>query len=132
MKKLADLKGGDMIFCVNFSGEKIYNADYVNINFYKKGDKDSLYTNFTTSHKTKPLGCSSALRDEDLNKHYFLSNIIDSFWFFTLKPKTWKEDLTAAMKKYELRETEKYKKQVDDKLTKIKKFIDYFDVNIYL
>lgn len=125
---LGYLEKGDLIFCIIFNGEKIWNVDYVNIYFNKKEDSGS-YTNFTSSHDTKPMGCSSALLDEDLHGHYFLSDFSSSFKFFTLKPNTWKKDLTTAMENYERRRKEYY---VDRKVNNIKSFIDTFDISSYL
>lgn len=89
----------DKIFCINFSGDKIYNIDYVNISFHKKDDENLIgWTNFSTSHGTKPLGCSSSLRDKNMSKHYFISEFSSSMYFFTLKPKNWEKDLNKSIK----------------------------------
>jgi len=126
-----NLEKGDLIFCIIFNGEKIHNIGYVNIKFSKEEDS-GLYTNFTSSHDKKPMGCSSVLRDEDLHEHHFLCNLTSSWRFFTLKPNIWKEDLIVAMEKYEKRKKEHYINEVDGKVSNIKTFIDTFDISSYL
>tara|TARA_R110000803_G_C11785883_1_gene297300 strand:+ start:80 stop:598 length:519 start_codon:yes stop_codon:yes gene_type:complete len=128
---LGHLEKDDLILCINFSGEKIYNIDYVNIRFGKKEDSGS-YTNFTASHDTNKIGCSSALSDEYLHEQYFLSDFTSSWYFFTLSPNTWKDDLVSAMKKYKNRKKEYYTNEVNSKVNNIKKFIDTFDISHYI
>ena len=96
---LCDLEKDDKIFCIHFIDLKIYDMDYVKINFYKKEDENySGYTNFSTESDTKPIGCSSALKDECMNNHYFLSEFgTQHFYFFTLKPQNWKNDLNCEL-----------------------------------
>lgn len=129
---LGHLKKDDLVFCIIFNGEKIWDIDYVSIRFGKNKDNSS-YTNFTTTHDTKPMGCSSSLRDEDLHEKYFLSNFTNSWRFFTLSPNTWKDDLVSAMKKYENRQKEIYTNEVNKNVNNIKKFIDSsFDISPYI
>jgi hypothetical protein len=116
--KLSQLEKNDEIFCISFRGSIIANMDYVKINFYKREDyKDIL--NFSTSHDTKPPGCSSCVREEEMNRHYFLSIFCSSMRFFTLKPETWEIDIKEALncevtklKEYQKQEVRKLKKNV--------------------
>jgi hypothetical protein len=39
-KSLYDLDKNDKIFCINFYDSKIYNMDYVKINFHKQDKED--------------------------------------------------------------------------------------------
>lgn len=94
--KLSGLKKGDKIFCICFNGSKIYNMDYVKIHFYEN-EKDNAWTNYSTEHDTKPMGCSSAIKTDSMNNHYFLNEISSHFYFFTLKPENWKNDLKLAL-----------------------------------
>lgn len=96
--KLSELDKNDMIFCIIFNGSRIYNMDYVNINFYKEErDEYKEFTNFSTSHPDKPMGCSSCVRNEVMDNSYFLSEFTSSYRFFTMNPKNWKEDLNSEM-----------------------------------
>ena len=115
---LLDLKN-DKIFCISFSGSKIHNVDYVKINFNKNKDKN--WTNFSTEHNTKPMGCSSSVEDECMNNHCFLSEFSsNSFYFFTLKPENWKIDLKLEIersvklkKKYFNEDIKKFKRNMN-------------------
>lgn len=97
---LLDLNKNDKIFCIHFFGSKIYNMDYVEISFYKKDTEDYVgWTNFSAaSHNTNLIGCSSCLKDECMYNHFFLSEFSSSsFYFFTLKPQSWKDDLKSEV-----------------------------------
>jgi hypothetical protein len=121
--KLADLTKDDYIFCINFRGSKIYNMDYVKINFNKKAGSD--YINFSTSDETLPMGCSSAILYECMDNHYFLSEFSSStMYFFTIKPETWKEDLFSELNR--LAEVRKlnYKKELREFNTFINDLIE--------
>ena len=98
---LSDLKNGDKIFCIVFSGSDIWHSDYVNIhlsNCKELGYED--WVDFTTEHTTIPMGCSSSFRSEKMKSHFFLSIFNCSFRFFTLKPNAWKNDLTIEFNNY--------------------------------
>ena len=72
--------------------------DYVEISFYKNDREDYVgWTNFSANHNTKPMSCSSSLKDECMYNHFFLSEFCSSFYFFTLKPQSWKEDLKSEV-----------------------------------
>ena len=59
---LRDLKKGDKIYCIQFNGSKVYNKDYVSIEFYKKNDPSYLnLTNFSITHDI--IGASSCIND---------------------------------------------------------------------
>lgn len=124
-KSLSDLKKGDKIFCIVFYGSKIYHMDYVEINFYKQDREDYVgWTNFSTNHKTKPMGCSSALKDECMDNHFFLSDGCSSFHFFTLKPQSWKEDLNSESVRLIKLKEENFNKDIDKFKQVINNLID--------
>lgn len=120
--KLADLQKDDYIFCINFRGSKIYNMDYVKINF-NEGVSD--YINFRTSHETLSMGCSSAILNECMDNHYFLSEFSSSTMYFcTIKPQTWKDDLFSEMNRLaEVRKTN-YKKELREFKTFVNDLIE--------
>jgi len=91
---LSDLDDEDSIFCVNFSGSKIYNAEYVKIYFSQRMDD---YTKVTTQHDSLSMGCSASIRSELMEGHYFLLVFSSCMYFFTLKSETWKEDIKKAL-----------------------------------
>lgn len=97
-KRLLDLVKGDKIFAVSFSRDFVYNSGFVEMEFSPRSDER--WTNFTSTHDTKPLGCSSAILTECLLNHCCLSEFSDSYmYFFTINPKTWKEDLRSEIKR---------------------------------
>lgn len=112
-KSLSDLKKNDKIFCIKFYGSKIYHMDYVEINFYKQNKEDYVgWTNFSTKHNTKPMGCSSCLEDECMYNHFFLSEFSSSNYFFTLKPQSWKEDLKSELIRLITLKEENFNKEI--------------------
>lgn len=118
-EKLSDMKRGGDIFCINFSGEKIYNMDFVHIDFSRNDGQG--YTRFGTSHETKPMGCSSWINDDDLSNHCFLSEFCGpSYYFFTLKPKTWREDLMWELKKMVSRKKKRYGDEIKNSENTVK------------
>ena len=124
-KSLSDLKKGDKIFCINFYGSKIYHMDYVEINFHKQ-DKENYvgWTNFSTKHNIKPMGCSSCLKDECMYNHFFLSEFSSSNYFFTLKPQSWKEDLNSELVRLIKLKEENFNKDIDKFKQVINNLID--------
>ena len=95
---LSDLQKDDYIFCINFRGSKIYNMDYVKINFTKHDIDAYDVLRFSTSHDTLPMGCSSCVSLDVMNNHFFLSEFSSStMYFFTIKPEFWKDDLLNEM-----------------------------------
>jgi len=94
-KVLSDLKKDDKIFCIVFYDSTIHNMDYVKINFYKKEGNEN-WLNFSTEHDTLPMGCSSSIKNDYMDKHYFLSDFSSQWRFFTLKPENWKIDVKLA------------------------------------
>lgn len=99
--KLSDLDKGDKIFCVNFYGDRIYQMDFVDIEFYKNDKSENLaWTYFSTSHKTKNMGCSASVRSECMDRHFFMSDFTSTLYFFTLKPESIKQDLQFEMDRH--------------------------------
>jgi hypothetical protein len=93
--RLLDLQKDDQIFCIDFNGSKIHHMDYVKINFNKKpkiGFNED-WTDVSAAHDTKPMGCSTSIKDECMYNHYFLCEFCSSMHFYTLKPENWKIDL---------------------------------------
>ncbi len=129
-KSLSDLNKNDKIFCINFHGSEIYNIDYVEINFYKEDREDYIgWTNFSTKHNTKPMGCSSALKDECMYNHYFLSDICSSFYFFTLNPQSWKEDLKSELNRLIKLKEQNFNKDILKFKGSINDLMNYNDID---
>lgn len=100
-RKLSEMTKGDRIFGISIYNEKISTTGNVCIEFTKY-DKDKDWTKFGTFNQDTPhgLGCSSALRTTDMDKHCFLSEFTGKhFYFFTLKPEEWKNDFNESYKK---------------------------------
>jgi len=96
--KLSHLEKDDKIFCINFRGSEIYHIDYVKINLYKKDEEGyEECINYSSSHNTKPMGCSSCFNEYYMDKHYFLVIFPSSMYFFTLKPESWQDDIKLAL-----------------------------------
>ena len=129
-KSLSDLDKNDKIFCINFYGSKIYNMDYVEINFHKQDKEDYIgWTNFSTNHNTKPMGCSSCLKDECMYNHFFLSEFTSSNYFFTLKPQSWKEDLKSELIRLVKLKEENFNKDIHKFKDSINNLINFNDVD---
>jgi hypothetical protein len=129
-KSLSDLDKNDKIFCINFYGSKIYNMDYVEINFHKQDKEDYIgWTNFSTNHNTKPMGCSFCLKDECMYNHFFLSEFISSNYFFTLKPQSWKEDLKSELIRLVKLKKENFNKDIHKFKDSINNLINFNDVD---
>lgn len=131
--KLSELEKNDMIFCIVFNGSKIYNMDYVKINFYKEEREEyKEFTNFTSSHSDKPMGCSSCVRNEVMDNSYFLSSSVSSYRFFTMNPKTWKEDLKSEMIRLIKMKDEEHRKNVANIESNIQAQINSDEVDKYI
>lgn len=94
---LSDLDKNDKIFCMIIYDSKIYKMDYVEITFSKHIDQYNGWTNFSV---TNPCGCSSSVKDECMSNYCFLSDFGSSYYFFTLKPENWRNDLNLELIRY--------------------------------
>jgi len=101
--KLIELTTKDRVLCISLSHGKLYDVDYVNVegleeyNAKEKPDwKD--YYRISFGHKTKPLGCSSSVHQEELEKSYMLFEMCGSVNFLTMNPSTWEKDLEEVLK----------------------------------
>lgn len=94
---LSDLDKNDKIFCMIIYDSKIYKMDYVEITFSKHIDQYNGWTNFSV---TNPWGCSSSVKDECMSNYCFLSDFGSSYYFFTLKPENWRNDLNLELIRY--------------------------------
>ena len=125
---LSDLKKNDKIFVINFRDGKIYHMDYVKINF-SKSERDE-YFNFSTEHDTKPMGCSSVVSGECMSNHYFLSEFCSNiFYFFTLKPESWKDDLKSEIARLSKRKKEIFNKELKSFKTNVSALIQNNEVD---
>lgn len=127
---LSDIGKNDKIFSINFYGSKKYQMDYVKITFNKRDDTD--WINFSTSHDTKPIGCSSALRKECMGNHFFLSEFCSSMYFFTLKPESWKEDLKSELIRLTRFKENNFKNEIKKFEDKVNDIIGNNEVDILL
>ena len=114
----------DLIYSIEFrlSDGVIYDKDYVDISI--GDDITDGYVSFHTDHKTKPMGCATSMRVEDLERHFTLHDFTGHYKFFTLKPENWKEDLMTA---FAIEIGEKQRKMNDEirvMSTNLQKFID--------
>lgn len=114
--RLSDLEQNDLIYCIIFKDSKVINNEYVKIIFYKDRVDEGL-ARFSTEHDTKPIGVSSVINIEQLSYNCFLSDFVSTFYFFTLNPENWKNDLER-----EMRRTVTIRKTKFDK--DLKRFID--------
>lgn len=130
---LLDLGKDDKIFCIIFNGSNIHNMDYVKINFYKQDKKDYVgWTNFSTKHSTKPMGCSSALKDKCMNNHFFLSEFTSSMRFFTLNPQSWKDDLSLELNRLIKSKEDNFNKDIVKFKDSINDLINCNDVDKFI
>jgi hypothetical protein len=113
--KLSEMKRGGKILCIHFHQGKVYEVDFVEIKFSKS--KEGHGYRFSTSHKFKPLGCSSWLSEEEIEEHCFLSDFSlsdrSNFYFYTLKPETWEEDLRILCGKHLHERRVTYEKELE-------------------
>jgi len=131
--KLSDLEKDDMVFCIIFNGSRIYHMDYVSINFYREEREEyKEFTNFSSSHPNKPMGCSSCVRNEVMDNSYFLLDSISSYRFFTMNPKTWKEDLKSEMIRLIKKKDEEHRKDVANIERNIQAQINSDEVDRYI
>lgn len=116
---LLDLDKNDKIFCMVIYNSKIYKMDYVEITFSKHIDKYNGWTDFSTIHNTKSMGCSSSVKDECMSNYFFLSDFAPSFYFFTLKPENWRNDLNLEL----IRHIKEKENNFNENIQKIKETI---------
>ena len=111
---ILSLKQGDKIFGIrlSFGGHRLKEPDelngevdiidYCNIEGLSLKDKSDNFS-ISISHPTKPFGISTTLRKEDyIEEHCYLCiDLMKTGYdgFYTLKPKTWKEDLIRMLSK---------------------------------
>ena len=109
---LLSLKNGDKIFGIrlSFGAHRLKEPDelnglvdiidYCNIEDVNLKDRKDVFS-ISISHPTKPFGISTTLLKKDYeNEHcYLLIDLMKTGYdgFFTLKPKTWKEDLIRML-----------------------------------
>jgi len=93
---IKNIGADDLIYSIEFrlSDGMIYNEDYVTINI--SDDTTNGCVSFHTEHKTKTMGCASAMRVADLDRHYTLHDFTGHYKFFTLQPENWKTDILTA------------------------------------
>lgn len=116
--KLSEIENGDKIFCINFNETEIYVNDYFDIIFYEPVTVGSLsgFTKFKTYNNELKTGCLSYLKTDLMENHCFLSDLSSSFYFFTLNPQSWKEDLLLEINKFIRNKQEEFDKKM--KITK--------------
>jgi hypothetical protein len=98
---------------IQFHLDKMYQMDFVNITFSSKSKNG--YTNYSTKHDTKPMGCSASIINEDLDGHCFLYDFGEqgsNYYFYTLNPNTWEKDLKIESEKKIKRIEERYSNQI--------------------
>jgi len=122
---LSDLNQNDKILCICFNGSKIHSMDYVKISFGKGTNPD--YTQFSTTHDTKSIGCSSSFKNDRMTNHCFLSDFLSCMYFFTLKPETWKDDLKIELELLIKSRKKNFDKDMKSIKNKVKDFINNND-----
>lgn len=120
-QSLSDLESDDLVLCIIFNGSLIYNMDYVNIKFDKPYNG---YVTFSTNHQTKPMSCKSTIKEECLDKNYFLDEFPSHFYFITMKTDSWKEDLYSELERHIKLKCETFNAEVDRFKTNISSFIN--------
>jgi hypothetical protein len=109
-EKLSELRRGDRIFAMNFTHDgHIHNMDYVDIILFMRDDG---LMGFSTSHPTKPMGCSATTEADCMGRHYFLSEFSSSMYFFTLRPHTWKTDIKSELPRIIKIRDEQHRKEI--------------------
>jgi len=123
--KLSELIDGEnIIYCVIFDGVNIKYVDYVNISFYISDDE---YIDFTTNHKTKPMGCSCSLNKGYLDNYCYLGIIDDDMIFFTLRPATIIKDLHIEIENTILEKKDKLVDEIEQLRDSIGSFSYAYD-----
>lgn len=117
--KLSELKKDDKVLCINFSGYDVYKMGYVTLEFRKDDRKDWQGGQHFNAIGETGLGCSSWIRNEQLKKHCFLSDFGGYYYFFTLKPEQWKEDLKDELNSLIKRRKENFNKEMKKLSNKI-------------
>lgn len=93
--KISELNKDDKILCINFYKYDVYQMGYTKLTFKKDSRED--WQDGIHFSATSPIGCSSWIYNEQLENHCFLSDFGGNMYFFTLKPKQWKEDLKKEL-----------------------------------
>ena len=135
--KILSLKNGDKIFGIrlSFNGHRLKEPnelngvvdiiDYCNVKEMNLGDEAFF---ISVSHPTKPFGTSiTLLKKHYENEHCFLlTDLMKTGYdgFFTLKPKTWKEDLIKTFHNRIVNHTMCFQKDLDLLNDKLKLFIN--------
>jgi hypothetical protein len=128
----SDLEKDDTVFCIIFNESKIYDMDYVKINFYIDHNYDD-WLKYTASHDTKPMGCSSSINKYYMDKHYYLSTFgLSQMRFYTLKPENWKVDLKLALLDDIKFRKQQFNKEIKNLNKKIHDLISENDIDMYL
>lgn len=119
--KLSQLSKNDSIFGINFTSKRYYKG-YAKIILTENDNGFTSYSTFNdkTAHG---LGCSSAFNNDYLEKHYFLVEFCSSFYFFTLRPDDWQEDLKDAMDFHTKQKRERLNNEIKGNKNIIKHFI---------
>jgi len=147
-ESISSLENGDKIFGIrlSFGGHRLEEPDELNgavdiidycivTDVNLRGESDDF--RITISHPTEALGVSASLSKKDYESEYCYLNLntfktgYDSF--FTLKPKTWKDDLIRMLNK-DIEDRKKYFQRALDLLnSKVNLFIDSEEkINEYL
>lgn len=126
---LSELKDNDEIYCINFNNSGYNQYDFVKIKIHPLSDDREDYVIYSTKHNSKPMGCSASFHKNYFKKHYFLGEFSSgTFFFLTLKPENWKEDLKLALDfQIELRR-ENFEKEVQKTINTVTDFINLDNV----
>lgn len=113
--KLSELTNKDKIFSILLwnKDNSVHDADWCDIE-----SCNGLRINI--SHKTKSLGLSTSIGEEDANKHYYLLELYSTTHFLTMKPETWEEDLNEALKEKIVIRKQVFNKDIEKLKTRIK------------
>jgi hypothetical protein len=117
------LSNGKM-FCINFNGDKYWKTGIVDVKFGREKDG---YHHINTNSNT--IGFSASVRKEQMDKHYCLKDFVSSFYFLTLKPDNWKEDLNMAMDEHIKAKRKRFNNEIKELRNKINKFSNKFKLD---
>jgi hypothetical protein len=127
--KLSHLYKNDSIYGISFKGDKIYEKGYAKI---KIGKIEDGYADYSTFDDKTPhgLGCSSSINAKYMDKHYFLVGFCGGhYYFFTLKPEKWEEDIKDALDTYLKTKRNNFNNEIKVARNNIKSFIKEYKKN---
>jgi hypothetical protein len=123
LNKICDLDSRDKIFGIKFNPKSSkYSIESFDIISNNRDGEDYCYY-LIIDYKKEHFNYAHEVPKEREEKHYFLFNLSNYKYFFTLKPKTWEEDLKEEFE-YLLNENQKLFKEKEETIKN--------EVNVFL